>query len=141
MWRHRGSPAFLDEQAKRFGIAPVLARQAAHNPEIYQCSVLLGQLCERWHKSRKEHGKPVLGRLEINQIEGTLGQAEDKCKKLHMLAGAAAAMIDEAYEAFGITRPKRMYEILDDLPRTLPLGDGTVGVAGLEPAAALAESG
>ena len=105
--------------------------------------MLLGQLCERWHKARKEFNRPVLGQLEVNQVVGTLGQAEDRCKKLHMLAAAAAAMIDDAYKAFGIVRPKRIYEVMDDLPRTLPLGDGTVGVnhADDELDRAIAESG
>lgn len=40
-------------------------------------------------------------------------------------------MLADAYEAFSIEPPKRPFEILadDDSPHTLPLGNGTVGVA------------
>jgi hypothetical protein len=145
MWRFRGTPFYLEKHSKRLGIAPILAKRAQHNPEIYRISVLLGQLCERYHKARKEHGKPVLGRLELNQVAGTLDQAEQLCQSLHMLAAAAAEIIDEAHSAFG-TEPTRgrVFEIMCNLdPHTppLPLGDGTVGAPDRELEPALAEGG
>ena len=87
MWRFRGSPYYLDQQAKRLGITQVLADRARHNTEIYQLAVLLAQLSERYHRARKENGKPVFYTTELAQIKGTLEQCELELQKLHMLAG------------------------------------------------------
>ena len=131
LWRFRGTPHYLSHQAARLGVTPILADRARHNQEIYRVSVLLSQLCERYHKARKEDGKPVLHRPELMQVQGTLAQAEQECAKLHMLAATAATMIDEAYRAFEIDQPRRYFDVLCDHDKPnipLPLGDGTVGV-------------
>ena len=128
--RFRGTPHFLGQQASRLGVTPVLADRARNNQEIYRVTVLLAQLCERYHKARKEDGRPVLAMTELAQIHGTLAQAEQECAKLHALAATAAAMIDEAYEAFDGSAPGRHFAVLCDfdIPTIpLPLGDGTVG--------------
>jgi hypothetical protein len=131
LWRFRGTPHHLGQQASRLGITPVLADRARNNQEIYRVSVLLAQLCERYHKARKEDGKPVLAITELAQVHGTLLQAEQECAKLHALAATAAAMIDEAYEAFDGASPPRHFAVLCDFDTPaipLPVGDGTVGV-------------
>ena len=131
LWRFRGTPHFLGQQASRLGVTPVLADRARNNQEIYRVSVLLAQLCERYHKARKEDGRPVLPMTELAQIHGTLAQAEQECAKLHALAATAAAMIDEAYEAFDGAAPTRHFGVLCDFDTpSIPLrfGDGTVGV-------------
>ncbi|MGO9920961.1 MAG: hypothetical protein ACLQIB_40520 [Isosphaeraceae bacterium] len=130
MWRFRGSPHYLDAQAARLGLPKVLADRARHNAEIFRVQVLVSQLCERFHRARKEDGRPVFGGPELSQIRGTLEQAELELQKLHMLAAASTAMLDEAWEAFGIDKRKRPYEVMCDFDTgVLPLGDGTVGVA------------
>jgi hypothetical protein len=130
MWRFRGTPHYLNEQARRLGITQILADRARHNPEIYRVSVLLAQLCERYHRARTENGTPVFQATELGQIRGTLGQCEQELDKLHALAGSAQAMLDEAWSAFGLGTPKRHFAVLSDYdgPYTLPFGDGTVGV-------------
>jgi hypothetical protein len=162
MWRFRGSPHYLDQQAQRLGITQVLADRARHNPEIYRLSVLLAQLSERYHRARKENGKPLLYTTELAQIKGTLEQCELELQKLHLLAAAADGMLDEAWHAFGCEPPERLFEVacgargrgqrtddattgdepLDREPihaRTelrqllLPFGDGTVGIPDDEP--------
>jgi hypothetical protein len=129
MWRFRGTPHYLNGQARRLGITQVLADRARNNPEIYRCAVLLAQLCERYHKVRKENGKPVFDFQERNQIKGTLGQVELELQKLHMLAATADAMLAEAYGELSVEPPKRPFSVLSDFDalNTLPLGDGTVG--------------
>jgi hypothetical protein len=131
MWRFRGTPHYLTAQAQRLGITQVLADRARHNPEIYRCAALLAQLCERYHAARKEDGVPIFGRLELDQIKGTLGQCEQELQKLHMLAATSSAMLAEAYAAFDLEPPSRPFEVMsDDLetpPHTLRLGNGTVG--------------
>jgi len=135
MWRFRGSPHYLDAQAARLGLPKVLADRARHNAEIYRVQVLVSQLCERFHRARKEDGKPVFGQPELGQVKGTLEQAELELQKLHMLAAASATMLDEAWQAFGFARPKRPYEVLCDYDTAvLPLGDGTVGAPADVPA-------
>jgi hypothetical protein len=144
MWRHRGSPHYLEAQSKRLGISKVLADRSRHNAEIYRCSHLLAQLCDRYHRAPKnEYGVPTFYGPELAAIKGTLEQAEIESHKLHMIAAAAAQMIDEAWEAFGLSAPDgRAFRVVcrfDDPPPSpveilaevgtllLPLGDGTVG--------------
>jgi hypothetical protein len=131
IWRYRGTPHYLNQQGFRLGVTQVLIDRARNNQEIYRVSVLLSQLCERYHKARKEDGRPVLHLTELGQIKGTLEQAEQECSKLHSLAAAAAEMIDEAYAAFAINQPERHYAVLSDFDTPsipLPIGDGTVGI-------------
>jgi hypothetical protein len=138
MWRFRGTPPYLTQQAKRLGISQILADRARHNPEIHRVSVLLGQLCERCHRARKEDGKPVVSGPERTQIIGTLEQAGQESAKLHALAAASAEMIDEAWAAFDLGPPPRHFAVLCDFdPPTIPLqlGDGTVGISELTLAA------
>ncbi len=127
MWRFRGTPHYLKDQARRLGIAQVLADRARHNKEIYQVSLFLGQLCERYHRARTEDGKPVFHATEMAQIKAALGQCELEADKLHALAGAAQAMLDEAWSAFGLDAPDRHFAVLSDydVPFVLPRGDGT----------------
>ncbi len=130
LWRFRGTPHYLGQQAVRLGVTPVLADRARNNQEIYRVSVLLAQLCERYHKARKEDGRPMLPAPELAQVRGTLLQAEQECSKLHALAATAATMIDEAYAAFETEQPTRHFAVLCDFdtPVGLPYGDGTVGI-------------
>lgn len=129
MWRFRGSSHYIGQQASRLGITQVLADRARSNPNICRMSVLLGQICERYHRARSENGLPVLYRTELDQVKGTLEQCEHELQKLYMLAGASSVMLDEAWEAFDLPKPRRNYGVVcDSDPPTLPLGDGTVGV-------------
>jgi len=126
MWRFRGTPHYLGQQAARLGVTQVLADRARNNSEIYRVSVLLSQLCERFHAARKENGKPIFGSPELGQIRGTLQQCEQECAKLHALAAASAAMIDDAWIAFG-GGDGRDFAVLSNHDVPLPHGDGTVG--------------
>jgi hypothetical protein len=136
LWRFRGTPHYLAAQARRLGMTQVLADRARNNQEIYRVSVLLAQICERWHAARREDDRPVLHVTELAQVRGTLQQAEQECAKLHALAATAAAMIDEAYEAFNTEQPPRHFAVLCDFDTPnipLPLGDGTVGITTAAP--------
>jgi len=126
MWRFRGSPHYLDAQAARLGLPKVLADRARHNAEIFRVQVLISQLCERYHQARKEDGHPIIGQSELAQVRGTLEQAELELQKLHMLAGASAAMLDEAWKAFGFNLPNRPFSVLCDYDTpVLPLGENS----------------
>jgi hypothetical protein len=119
MWRFRGTPHYLDAQGERLGLSKVLTDRARHNPEVYRVSVLLGQLCERYHRATKEGGRAVVTPAELAQIRGTLGQCEQELEKLHALAAASQAMVDEAHQAFGLEAPGRHFRVrcdFDDLP-------------------------
>ena len=115
MWRFRGSPHYLDQQAKTAGNHPGSRRSRRHNPEIYRLAVLLAQLSERYHRVRRENGKPVFHTTELAQIKGTLEQCELELQKLHMLAAAADVMLDEAWRAFGFQDAQRLFEVTSDL--------------------------
>ena len=140
MWRFRGSPHYLDQQAHRLGITQILADRARNNAEIYRLAVLLAQLSERYHRARREDGKPVFYMTDLAQIKGTLEQCELELQKLHMLAASAHVMLDEAWQAFGYEQPRRDFEVLcnldkpqqvaaESLVHPLPFGDGTAGIA------------
>jgi len=146
MWRFRGSPHYLDAQASRLGLPKVLADRSRHNAEIYRVQVLLSQLCERFHRAPTRDETKVFGGPELSQVRGTLEQVELEVQKLHMLAAASAAMVDEAWKAFGLERARRVYEVMCEYDTAAPssghpghllpvgekgippLGDGTVGV-------------
>jgi hypothetical protein len=141
MWRFRGSPHYIDRQAARMGITQVLADRARHNPELYRIATLLAQLSERYHRARKENGVAVLYTTELAQVKGTLEQCEQELQKLHILAGAADAMLGPAWEAFGLSLPHRPFGVVSESDtQQLPLGDGTVGTPDGQ-APALSESG
>ena len=131
MWRFRGSPHYLDAQAARLGLPKVLADRARHNAEIYpRAGARLAALRAHFTERGKRTASPSSAGPSSRQIRGTLEQAELELQKLHMLAAASAAMLDEAWKAFGIDKRKRPYEVMCDFDTgVLPLGDGTVGVA------------
>ena len=56
MWRFRGSPHYIDQQGDRLGVSKILTDRARHNQEMYRVSVLVGQLCERYHRTPKDGG-------------------------------------------------------------------------------------
>jgi hypothetical protein len=115
VWRFRGTPHYLDAQGDRLGLSKTQVDRARTNPEIHRVSTLLGQLCERYHRAPKdEHGRAVIVPVELAQVKGTLGQVEQELDKLHALAGAAQAMIDEAWIAFGEKPPERHFRIACD---------------------------
>jgi hypothetical protein len=147
MYHFRGAPYYLNEQRKRLkGISDQLLVQAKYNKEIHHLSVLLGQLCERWHKAGKYGVQPIFGALELTHIKAILAEGEKDLQKLHLIAAASEMMLGEAYRAFGVDEPTRNYEVYairddkvpprapapgdmsaSDFIETLPLGDGTVG--------------
>ncbi len=109
MWRFRGSPHYIDQQGDRLGVSKILTDQARHNQEMYRVSVLVGQLCERYYRTPKDGGRAIVFPAELAQVQGTLGQCEQELEKLHVLAAAAQAIIDEAHRAFGIAPPSRQF--------------------------------
>ena len=119
MWRFRGTPYYLDAQGERLGVSKVLIDRVRNNPEVYRVSRLLVQLCERYHRAQKDGHRAVVPSAELSQIRGTLGQCEQELEKLHALAAASQAMIDEARAAFGLEAPGRRFRVrcdFDDLP-------------------------
>ena len=119
MWRFRGTPYYLDAQGVRLGLSKALTDRARHNPEVYRVSVLLGQLCERYHRAPKEGERALIPPVELAQVRGTMSQCEQELEKLHALAAASQAMVDEAYRAFGLDGPDRHFRVrcdFDDLP-------------------------
>jgi len=119
-WRFKGTPVYLDIQGDRLGLSKVLTHRGRTNSEIHRVSVLLGQMCERYHRlGRTADGELMIQPGERAQVAATLGQADEESAKLHALAAAAQAMIDEAYAAYGIEPPVRHHRVgcdFDDLP-------------------------
>ena len=81
-------------------------------------------------------------RPNSSALKSTLERCELEVQKLHILAAAADEMLMEARAAFGLEKPKRLFEVMSDLESNiLPLGDGTVGIADDQLEPALSESG
>jgi hypothetical protein len=114
MWRFRGSPHYIDQQGDRLGVSRILTDRARHNQEMYRVSILVGQLCERYYRTPKDGGRAIVFPAELAQIQGTLGQCEQELEKLHVLAAAAQAIVDEAHRAFGLAPPSRPFRVRCD---------------------------
>lgn len=69
-------------------------------------SQVLAQLCERYHRRAAHDGqRPIFGGSDLAQIRDALYQSERSVCKLHSLAAASAAMLDEAWVLSGF-RPR-----------------------------------
>ena len=90
MWHFRGTPPYIAAQARRLGLSEPMAAHCKHNAEIHRVSILLGQLCDRWHRCRKEDDRPVVGPLDARRSRPRWDEAEDESLKLHALAASAA---------------------------------------------------
>ena len=101
-WRHRGGPHYLNCQGSRLRIPQVLVDKSRSNDELFAITQLLNQMCERYHKARKEDGIAILNPPEFAQVKATLAEAQKFSSRLHALAAASADMMDEAWKAFGI---------------------------------------
>jgi hypothetical protein len=137
MWRFRGTPHYLAAQGRRLGISSKLTDQARHSKEIYGISVLLAQLCERYHRLKAgDDSRPIPAR-DLAEVRGTLSLCELDADKLHALAAASHTMLDEAYLEFGLPLPERHFCVMCDFddctagkaPLTLgPDGNGVLTV-------------
>ncbi len=111
LWRFRGAPCYLDIQGHRLGVSKVLTDRARHNPEIHRITVLVAQVCERYHRLPKEHYIAMAPPPELAAVRSTLAVAESEMAKLHVLAASAQAMIDDGYAAYGMAPPHRHYTV------------------------------
>ncbi len=111
LWRFRGLPHYMAAQGDRLSLPRILTDRTRHNAEGHKVSALLAQLCDRYHKARKEDGHPVLYPTELAQVEACLGQCERESEKLHALAATAQAMIDEARAAFRLEPLHRRFSV------------------------------
>ena len=100
-WRFHGSPHVLALQAVRLNIPQHVVRRAEVNQELGRIQQLLAK-CFQWYFGEK---------AAPGAVENTLAQAEQECAKLHALAAAADAQLEEAWQAFGLLRPERGYRV------------------------------
>jgi hypothetical protein len=110
-WRFRGSPHYLNRQAIRLQVSQVVTDKAAGNPDIHRISTLVGQCQERYSAVKRHGDERQFTPQEIAIVEGILGQCEVSNSKLHSLAGAGQAMIDEARAAFGLAEAVRTFRV------------------------------
>ena len=114
-WHARGSLYHLILQGERLGIARVAVDRARRNAEIHRVATLLGQLNERYHRlPRDERGEPAMVGGVLSIVEGTLVQCEEECQRLHALAAACQAMIDEARAAYRLPPAERSMRVASD---------------------------
>lgn len=124
-WHARGSLYYLIAQGERLGISRVAIDRAKMNKQIHRIGTLLGQLAEQYQRlPRDARGEPVLLGSVGRIVEGTLGQCEEECSKLHALAAASQAMIDEARAAFGLPVAERFVRVACDFDDAEPSANG-----------------
>lgn len=123
---------YLAANADACGVAATAVSSARHNAELYRVSTLVTQLCERWHRSRREQGIPVLDRADRASVTSTLERCELDVRKLRMIAAAAEDMIREAREAFALD-PQASHAIGPMPDVVLPFGEGTAGPTDCDP--------
>ncbi len=120
-WHFKGAPHYIDSQITRMGGTPALSKQVWGDPRIYKAQTLMAQLNERYKKAPKDEcGRPVFDYQERKQIVAGMATMEAYLVQLHMLAGAARAMADEAYPALSVEPPRRSYEILAESDEPAP---------------------
>ncbi|MHB8397333.1 MAG: hypothetical protein ACYDCI_00140 [Candidatus Limnocylindrales bacterium] len=115
-WVYAGVPHYLDKQTARLGIPQVDGHRARNNDEINKLAVLLAQLTERHRAAyRGPDGLPVFYELQLREVRAIAEQAERYLRQLHIVAAGSEAMLAEMYAAFGLTAPRRIFEVLCDL--------------------------
>jgi hypothetical protein len=108
VWRYRGVPAYVDNQARRFRATQLLAKVLHQNRELHKMEGQMGELSNRIMQQR---GLP-LNEPQIKDVMAILAQCERQVQGLHILAAAGAQAVDEAIAAFGLEMPPREYVVL-----------------------------
>jgi hypothetical protein len=120
-WHARGSLDYLIVQGERLGISRVTIDRARRNVEIHRIATLLGQLSQQYHRlPRDAQGEPVFVGGMLRGVEGTLHQCEEECAKLHALAAASQAMIDDARVALRLSAAERPMRVACDFDEAEP---------------------
>jgi hypothetical protein len=121
-WHFRGAPHYVTGQARRLGLSADLLTRSRPNKELCDIGSMLAQLCDRYHRAPIHGGAPIFGGQELKQIRDALNQAEIQVDKLHAVAGAAQAMLTEAWTTFGLEAPARSFRVACDFDEiTAPL--------------------
>lgn len=107
IWRYRGTPSYLAKQVFHLGIAQAVVDRMQKSEEIRKFNTILAQLCERYHRYRKEEGVPVVSISDLPAIRATLTEAYRWRDSLIAGASGLDQALDEAYEAFAIDPPVR----------------------------------
>lgn len=122
-WRFRGVPHYMNPQGFRLRVAQIIVDRAKDNKEIWRINTLLTQLCEAYHRMRKERPAAIPGPTEKASAMATLAEARRDLDRLHVLAATSEMMITEAYGAFDLTPPEREHWVVsihDVKPETIP---------------------
>lgn len=97
--------AFVEAESRRLGLADVFARRLLRSPDFRRPATRLGELQQRYIRTPKEDGRPVLTSPELARIHAEIANAEAETKILYILAEATEAMLGDAYAFFGFEMP------------------------------------
>lgn len=111
-WRPQGSRYYLERQGRRLGVHADLIHhpRVLDNRQLAKISALMAEVCLNYYESPRINGRHAPWQVE--RAKGTLAACESEVQKTHAVAAAAAAMVDEAYAAFGETAPLRTYRVV-----------------------------
>ena len=107
LWRFRGFPSYLTVQAQRMRMPDILIKRTLQNKQMHDLSVSLASVSETAVKM----SLGGLTDIKRNQLKMALEHAEDDVSRLHMLAAAAAAAVDEARVAYGLEPYQRSFHV------------------------------
>ncbi len=144
-WTFPGHPAFIDRAADRLRVRRVASDRLKNPPRIgdpksgkkpFPDISQIGRTVAGMSQELVELGRrnqPV-SEPRLSQIAGDLRKLEEAVAIFHVLAAATAAVLDEAYEAYGIghSRPVRVecdFDFDIDHRNTGPTGGVVVGTA------------
>jgi hypothetical protein len=113
-WRTKGAPHYLKAQAYRLVLTPGTAShpRVLENRQNAKIAGLLGQVQRDYYNAPRYGDDRAFSSHQIRQIAGILEQCETELGKTHAIAAAGTAMVDEAWEAVGLTPPDRGFRIV-----------------------------
>jgi hypothetical protein len=113
-WTMPGSPHYLDRQAARLGVSQVQLDQCAGNAQLKEVVQLVSQIHINYYANRplRADGKVQVHPPEARRIRETLLRARGEAGKLHAMAAAARAIIDDCVAAIAIDAIDWPYEVL-----------------------------
>lgn len=112
-WRPQGPPFYIVDQGHRLGFDWKVTEhpRVKDNRQLQRIAGLTAEVCSNYFQPRHHDG--AFSDHQLACARDTLARCEVEIEKTHCIAAASAAMVDEAWRAFGLEPPLRSYGIVD----------------------------
>lgn len=113
-WRAKGVPHYLANQALRLAIPQTAVEHArvVDNRQLAKISTLLSQVQRDYYDAPRHGDDRAFTPMQVRAVVGILGQCEAEIGKVHAIAAAGSEMVDEAWNAVGMTPPIRAFSVV-----------------------------